>query len=114
MLSRKNRLKKNKEFSYVYKKGKVLSDKYFTIHYVFTNLADSKIGISINKKVGNSVIRHKFKRYLAEAVRPLITNMKLKNYVITAKPEITTLSVMELQAHLLDCLTKGNLYVDNQ
>lgn len=113
MLSRKNRLKKNKEFSYVYKKGRVLGDKYFTIHYVFTNLAEPKIGISINKKVGNSVVRHRFKRLLTEALRPLVPSIKLKNYVITAKPEIINSTLIDLRAHLVECLTRGNLYAGN-
>ena len=113
MLSRKNRLKKIKSFLMCTKRARVLGDKYFTIHYVFTNLADPKIGISINKKVGNSVVRHRFKRLLTEALRPLVPSIKLKNYVITAKPEIINSTLIDLRAHLVECLTRGNLYAGN-
>lgn len=110
MLSKTNRLRKNKEFSYVYKKGKMLNDKYFSVHYVYTNLPYPKIGISVSKKVGNSVVRHRVKRLLNEAIRPIISDIVIKNYVITARDSIVDADYRTLCSHLKNTFIKGGLY----
>jgi len=60
MLNRINRVKKNKEFNYIYRKGKFYGCRYFYVHYVDTKLPNAKIGISVSNKIGNSVARSKY------------------------------------------------------
>ena len=62
-------IKKNSDFQLVFKKGKSKANKYFVM-YVLKNETDKNfLGISVSKKVGNSVIRHKVKRLLKESYR---------------------------------------------
>ncbi len=58
---------KKKEFSTVYKKGKSKANKYLVL-YVFKS-KDPALGISVSKKVGNSVVRHRIKRLIKESFR---------------------------------------------
>ena len=52
-------LKKNIEFQEVYKRGKSYANKYLVM-YVLENGTDiTRIGISVSKKVGNSIVRHR-------------------------------------------------------
>ena len=55
------------DFSKVYKKGKSKANRYL-IMYVFPS-SQSRLGISVSKKVGNSVVRHRVKRLIKEAYR---------------------------------------------
>lgn len=62
-------LKKNSDFQLVFKNGKSKANRYFVM-YVLKNGSDKNfIGISVSKKVGNSVVRHRVKRLLKESYR---------------------------------------------
>ena len=90
MLARKNRLKKKKEFSYIYRKG----ESYYSADMI---LASSKVGFSVSNKVGNSVVRHKIKRQLSEIVRLRINNFPIKNYILVAKPTVADKNFHDLE-----------------
>ena len=62
-------LKKNKDFQLVYKKGKSYANKYLVMYILENNLNENRIGISVSKKVGNSVVRHRFTRIIREIYR---------------------------------------------
>ena len=62
-------LKKNEDFQKVYSAGKSFANKYLVM-YVKDNDSDrNRIGISVSKKVGNSVVRHRLKRLILESYR---------------------------------------------
>lgn len=64
-----NSLKNRHEFGHVYKNGKSFANKYL-IMYVVDNHSDcNRIGISVSKKVGNSVVRHRITRLIRESYR---------------------------------------------
>ena len=62
-------LKKNSEFQTVYRTGKSYANKYLVMYAVNTGSDRTRIGISVSKKVGNSVVRHHFVRLVREAIR---------------------------------------------
>lgn len=62
-------LKKNRDFQEVYRKGRSVAD-YNLVLYKLENGTDrNRVGISVSKKVGNSVIRHRIKRLIRESYR---------------------------------------------
>ena len=62
-------LKKNKDFQNVYRNGKSYADKYLVMYVLENGLESNRIGISVSKKVGNSVVRHHLTRLLRESYR---------------------------------------------
>ena len=62
-------LKKNKDFQNVYRKGKSYANRYFVMYVLKNDTEQNRIGISVSKKVGNSVIRHHLARLVREAYR---------------------------------------------
>ena len=62
-------LKSNRNFQEVYKNGKSFANKYLVM-YSLENRTDSiRLGISVSKKVGNSIVRHRLTRLIRESVR---------------------------------------------
>ena len=62
-------LKKNRDFQNVYNNGKSYANKYLVMYVLENNLNKNRIGISVSKKVGNSVIRHHITRLVRESYR---------------------------------------------
>lgn len=62
-------LKKNSDFSVVYKKGKSIADRNLVIYKLENGKDRNRVGISVSKKVGNSVVRHRVKRLIRESYR---------------------------------------------
>ncbi len=112
MLSRINRLKKKKEFNYIYKRGEVFHSHSFTMHVVRAYKRFPQIGISVSKAVGNSVVRSRVKRIFSEACRLNINRFAVKNYVITPKPVSATKTSTEIARELISVLKKNGLYRD--
>ena len=55
-------LKKNDDFRRVYRKGRSVSDGSMILYTLENGLETNRLGISASKKVGNSVVRHRFVR----------------------------------------------------
>ena len=62
-------LKKTRDFHNVYENGKSYADKFLVL-YVWKNESScNRLGISCSKKIGNSVVRHRFARLVRESYR---------------------------------------------
>lgn len=62
-------LKKNKDFQVIYKSGKSYANKYLVMYVKENDLGKNRLGISVSKKVGNSVVRHHLTRLIRESYR---------------------------------------------
>lgn len=62
-------LKKTYQFSQVYNNGISHADKYLVMYVLRNNTDLNRLGISVSKKVGNSVVRHHLSRLIREAYR---------------------------------------------
>ena len=62
-------LKKNKDFQLVYKCGKSYANKYLVMYIKENNTRKNRLGISVSKKVGNSIVRHRLTRLIRESYR---------------------------------------------
>ena len=71
--------------------------------YVLPNhLTDNRIGISVSKKVGNSVVRHRVKRIIRESYR--LTRDNVNNgldIVVIARKEAKEKSYQELEQSMM-------------
>ena len=62
-------IKKNSEFQQVYRNGKSYANKLLIMYISRSERPDTRIGISVSKKVGNSVVRHHLVRLVRESFR---------------------------------------------
>ena len=62
-------LKQNADFQKVYKEGKSFANKELVMYVKRKDTPERRIGISVSKKVGNSVVRHRVTRLIRECFR---------------------------------------------
>lgn len=63
------KLRNSRQFNLVYKSGKSIVTKLIVMYYVKNNLELNRVGYSVSKKVGKSVVRNRVKRLMKEAYR---------------------------------------------
>ena len=76
-------IKKNTEFSTVYKKGRSLSCDLLVMYILENGLDENRLGISVSKRVGNSVVRHGISRKMREIFRLNNANLKTGFDIVT-------------------------------
>jgi len=107
-------LKKNKDFQIVYKEGKSLANKYLVMYKRKNGSDKNRLGISVSKKVGNSVVRHRIIRLLKESYRlqedRFINGLDI---VVIARPSAKDISYREIESALIH-LGKLHYIIDNQ
>ena len=101
-------LKKNQDFQNVYSNGKSYANKYLVMYVLENHLQKNRIGISVSKKVGNSVIRHRITRLIRESYRlqEEMFNSSL-DIVVIARSTVREVGYKEIESALLHL---GNLH----
>ena len=62
-------LKKNRDFQNVYRTGVSFANRLLVMYVLENHTPNNRLGISVSKKVGNSVIRHHLARLIRESYR---------------------------------------------
>ncbi len=62
-------LKKNQDFRRVYNNGISHANRHLVMYVLENGTENNRLGISVSKKVGNSVIRHHITRLVRESYR---------------------------------------------
>ncbi len=95
-------LRKNQQFQSVYKNSKSYANKYLVMYVKENGLEINRLGISVSKKVGNSVVRHRVKRLVKESYRLQegLFNSGL-DIVIVARAGAASINYKEAESALL-------------
>ena len=62
-------LKLNSDFQRLYREGKSYANRYLVLYVLQNQTERNRLGISVSKKVGNSVVRHRMARLIRESYR---------------------------------------------
>lgn len=62
-------LKRNTDFQNVYKNGKSYANRYLVMYVLENQTSRNRLGISVSKKIGNSIVRHRVTRLIRESYR---------------------------------------------
>ena len=81
------RLKTPAQFKAVYDKKRSVSDALLVVYAAANGLPHPRVGLSVSKKVGNAVVRNRWKRLLREAFRHLQHELPSGlDFVLVARP----------------------------
>ena len=109
-MRREYSLRRNKEFRYVYRKGRSVSDGRMVLVYVITKTPHLKVGFSVSRKLGNSVERNRLKRRMKEAFFLTLDGVS-KNclLVFTPRESAKDMAYAEIAASIGKLLKKAGL-----
>lgn len=110
MLKKEYRLKKKYQFNYVYRAGKSVHGKFLVLVYSPSKNKNVKIGISVSKKVGNSVQRNRARRLLREAISSSLEKLNPNfNIIIVGKQSILDQKAESVTSDLQQVLERTDL-----
>ena len=95
-------LKKNRDFQQVYKRGTSKANRYLVMYVLPNQHMMNRLGISVSKKVGNSVVRHRLTRLIRESYR--LNEAEFENgldIVVVARPQAKDRTYQEIESALM-------------
>ena len=105
------RIKKNAEFRAVYRRGKSFSNNLLVLYVYRNKKSINRLGISVSKKVGKSVIRNRIKRLIKENFRLNIEDIKVGyDLVFIARNLSNGKSYIEIENSMKNLIKKAGLY----
>ena len=115
---KKRKLRKNIEFRTVYRRGKSFSNNLLVL-YVYKNSRNrlqegdiyNKVGISVSKKVGKSVVRSRVKRLIKESYRLNSDSLKSGyDFVFVARTALKDKKYRDVESAMINLFKKAGLY----
>ena len=112
MISKANRLSKQKDFEKIFRQGKGYRVNGLTIKSLARKQSFSRFGLVIGNKVAKkAVTRNRLRRQIRAILRAHLTDIKPGlDVVLIAKPSLLGLSYQELEETVIDLFEKAELY----
>lgn len=107
--SKKERLRKQKEFQQVFDKGEKYGNDQLKIYALSNGNSVSRLGIVVGRKFGNAPRRNRFKRILREAYR--LNKNLLSNgvdIIVIPRPGLTELKLRAIEEKFKKILIQIN------
>jgi ribonuclease P protein component len=105
------RLKKNWDFKRVYRFGRTVVSRNIVLYYCPNGMKNNRIGFSVSKKVGKSVVRNKIKRIYREAFLRLEKQLcKGYDFILIARKPAVDASYHEAYKELFNLCRKAKLF----
>ena len=103
-------LRKNEDFRTCYKSGKSYANRYLALYVLPNGQEENRIGISVSKKVGNSVVRHRVKRLIRESYRLHEAEFDSgSDIVVVGRRSADGATYQEIERALLSLLKKAEI-----
>lgn len=104
------KIRKNIEFLNVYRHGKSYANKYLVMYVLGNKLDENRFGITVSKKVGNSVVRHRITRLIRECIRLQESNILTEyDIVIVARKAAKDKKYQDIESAFLNLCKRQNI-----
>ncbi|MGT2847253.1 ribonuclease P protein component [Streptococcus massiliensis] len=105
------RVKKEKDFSAVFKNGENTANRKFVIYKLEKEQPHYRLGLSVSKKLGNAVKRNQIKRWIRHIVMAESDKLDPKvDFVVIARKGVENLTFAEFEKNLLHALKVAKMY----
>ena len=108
-------IKKNIDFQRIYRQKKSYANRLFVMYVEETGEEENHIGISVSKKVGNSVVRHRMCRQIREIFR--LNKHRIKtglNIILVVRPTAKHSDYHELESAFLHLCGLHNIKLESK
>ena len=86
----------------IIKKGTCKKNRYFVVYSINNDKEYDRFGISVGKKIGNAVIRNKYKRKIRSIIDIYRKNyLKSKDYIIILRSSSLSTNFQQLKEQLI-------------
>ena len=107
---RSESLKKNQDFKVVYQNGTSYANRLLVMYVLKNQHMKNRLGISVSKKVGNSVVRHRLTRLIRESYRLHEAEFDDSlDIVVVARPLAKDKSYQEIESALMHLAEKHHI-----
>ena len=104
------RLAKRREFVRVYDSGQKVFSRFSVLFFLANDLPQSRVGITVTKKVGKANVRNRLKRWTREVYRrqrePLALDSQSLDIVVNVKPNAAAASFDDYSRELTRVLER--------
>ena len=107
-LGRAFSLGRNKQFNYVYRRGKSFPSRRMVLIYLRGR--ELKVGFSVSAKVGNSVTRNKVRRRMREDFRMLRPELAPGKYIFIARTSAADAPYPAMANEMKSLLKRAELF----
>lgn len=104
-------LKKNQDFKRIYNKGRSYANGLLVTYYLPNQRDYNRLGLSVSKKVGNSVVRNKVKRRIRESYR--LNEVKIKkgyDIILISRVKANQADFKSIERALIHLMKKVHLW----
>ena len=110
-MKKRFRVKKEKDFSAIFKKGESFANRKFVIYRLENNETHFRVGLSVSKKLGNAVTRNQIKRRIRHVLiqnsNQLVDNV---DFVVIARKGVEELDFDQVEKNLVHVLKLAQVY----
>lgn len=107
-------LKRNEDFTEIYRNSKSYANKYLVMYMRTNEYNYNRLGISVSKKVGNSVVRHRVTRLVRESYRLSENNIKNGlDIIVVARVGAKGKTYRDIESALLHLLKLHKIWNEN-
>ena len=108
-LGRRYSLGRNKQYTYVYRRGK--SFPGYRMVLIYLKARELKVGFSVSSKVGNAVTRNRLRRRMKEDFRMLRPRLAPGKYIFVARTAAASSDAAAMGREMFALLRKANLFL---
>lgn len=105
---------RKEEFSFIIKTGKFVSEKVLVLYFYPKALTNSRVGITVSKKLGNAVQRNKAKRQLKSMVDSIYNWQEDFDTIIIIREMFKISSFDDNKKHLESAYKKVKIKCERQ
>lgn len=105
-MNKQYRLKKSFEIEKIVKKKISVGNAYFVMYYNRSSKNNTRVGISVSKKLGNAVLRNREKRILREIIRNNLNLINQFDILIVQRKNALNLNYEQKQCEIIKLFNK--------
>jgi ribonuclease P protein component len=94
-----NRLRQSSEFKSLFKSGKKVNGRGFTLFFLKSTLHQGRLGLAVSRKVANAVGRNRLKRQIRQSFRQHCQESAM-DVVVIAKRQAATMTNPQIVSEL--------------